>query len=135
LALVEEFPAKHTYKEAVAENRVFLARILAMKGRFDEAQDEIENALAEQRVLLAADPKNAGAQLAVVQTLATATRIAEHAGNFSRAIVRVREGLAQFGSLPGDVQETRQERAIRAGTQAFLGLALLGTAAKPGSHP
>lgn len=134
VALVKEFPENHAYRESVAENRVFLARILAMKGQFGEAQGEIDNALAAQRALFAADPNNATAQMEIVQTLFTATRIAEHAGNFSQAIIRGREGLAQFGSLPGEVQKTREGRGILAGSQAFLGLALLGIASKPGSH-
>ena len=46
VALVSDFPENHAYRGSVAENRVFLARILAMKGQFGEAQDEIDNALA-----------------------------------------------------------------------------------------
>ena len=134
VAMVKEFPENHSYKESVAENRVFLARILAMKGQFDEAQNEIDIALAEQRVFFAADPKNATAQLEVVQTLTTATRIAKHAGNFPQAIVRGREGLAQYGSLPGDVRKTREGRGMLAGINAYLGLALLATTNKPGGR-
>jgi eukaryotic-like serine/threonine-protein kinase len=134
IAMVEEFPEKHLYKESLAENRVFLSRILAKRGQFDEARNEVDNALAEQRVLFTNDPKNATARLGIVQTLYTATQISERAGDFPQSIIRGREGLAQYEPLPSDVQKTPEARGIQTGIRQFLGLALLGTAGKPGKR-
>ena len=126
-------PNEPRYKATLAVNQTGLADNLAQLGRYAEAEQAIQLALKQQSALAVADPKNAYQRVMILQALDIAVRIAYRQGDQAKAIRHGREALSHFAAMPNDLQKMRDTRDSLSDAKAYLGLALMETAGKPGT--
>lgn len=105
-----------------------LAEALVLAGEYREADRTIEEAIAINRRLVAADPKDPTLIVDRMKTLTVAADIAGRLGEHPRAIRLGREVLASAQRLPPEVREGRDMRARVAEAKVLIGYALLASA-------